>query len=265
MATVEDRDNKVYYVITGFSAFGSVGVNPTAKLIEVLSDEASNFCLTHSYKNSVYIFEVLEVSVQAVDFFVNKTVDSIVSRDGGGGGNKSVVYFIHLGVDENATSIKLEQVCYNNLNFRIPDVQGYQPQNLPLFDQFECDYAFSSQVGVEQVLEDVLSQTDVQAMQQRYTQPLVTLSTNPGRYLCNYIYLRTNTLFRACHVFQTNFSTQCECSDLCRCTSCGSSDTGNVSKVKCKSIFVHVPLFSQIALEDQLALVMKIIASIQRH
>ncbi|RYG98632.1 hypothetical protein EON65_51200, partial [archaeon] len=211
--TVEVKASKVYYVITGFSAFGSVGINPTAKLIEILSDETNDSHLTRPNSHSVYMFKVLEVSVQAVDSFLNSTVEDIVKRDSDSGISKIQIYFIHLGVDENAISIKLEQVCYNNLHFRIPDVKGYQPQNSALFSHFECDFAFPTQLDVLKVLDDVQTSASVLSMQHQYLHPLITLSTNPGRYLCNYVYLRTNTLYRACGVYETTFGGQCECSD----------------------------------------------------
>lgn len=265
-ASLEADATKVYYVITGFDAFGSVGVNPTAKLIEVFSDETNASRLLCPSANSTFVFQVLEVSVKAVDSFLDSIVEDIVKRNGSGSTDKIKIYFIHLGVDENSTSIKLEQVCYNNLNFRIPDVQGYQPQNSALFSHFECDFAFPTQLDVPKVLDEVQANTSVQSMQLRYSQPLVTLSTNPGRYLCNYVYLRTNTLFRACAEYRRAFGSQCDCSDLCGCKACVIGDNGDAtdSRVMCRSIFVHVPLFSQIALEDQLVLVRHIVEAIQQ-
>lgn len=159
--------NKVVY-ITGFGEFHGVKENPSMKIVEEL--RATEFTVDgHSV-----VFHVLEVSVDYCKDFLSK-LDFV---------NNSYV-FIHIGVDSNGTAIKLEQCAYNNMNFRVPDERGYQPALTPIDTEFEVDTPLLSAIPLPIVCDKVnctiascSTPGDID----------ITLSTDPGRFLCNYIY-----------------------------------------------------------------------------
>jgi pyrrolidone-carboxylate peptidase len=74
----------------------------------------------------------------------------------------------------------------------------------------------------------------------------VCISHDPGRYLCNYIYYRTLTLLQ--QRFESVFGI--------------SHDEIQNKSSKVISLFVHVPLFTIIPMEQQLVIVEKIIQEV---
>ena len=148
-------------ILTGFSSFSNITKNPTEEIIEILQNE--------DYKlDSIDIeMEVLQVSIKCCDSFIQKHKNS---------GNNDVI-LIHLGVDGSGTHYNLEKCAYNNKDFRIPDVDGNQPTaELISLDQ-SLDQPLQTTLSIDTMI-SVLSL-------QGYS---VKESTDPGRYLCNYIY-----------------------------------------------------------------------------
>jgi pyrrolidone-carboxylate peptidase len=71
--------------------------------------------------------------------------------------------------------VRLEQVGYNVADFRIPDERGYVAKNQVIHEGEPSE--IRTQVPVEDML-PVL----------KAVHPRVALSTDPGRYICNYVY-----------------------------------------------------------------------------
>ena len=67
--------------------------------------------------------------------------------------------------------------AYNNMTFRSPDQSGYQPQQAPITNTLNFDECCTTEINIELLCNDL--------QQQHYN---VTISTDPGRYLCNYVY-----------------------------------------------------------------------------
>lgn len=66
------------------------------------------------------------------------------------------------------------------MTFRSPDQSGYQPQQAPIVESLNFDECCTTDINIE------LLKSDLQ--QQHFN---VTISTNPGRYLCNYVYFNS--------------------------------------------------------------------------
>lgn len=194
-------------LLTGFGPFADVADNPTAELVYEIKKRSADkgFWLA---KFPFKIFSVLEVSTTGVDSFICQTQQlracSKVS--------------IHLGVDTGATTFKLEQCCYNNCSFRVPDAVGNMPDKQCIAPGSPLDCCMETTFDCERACE-VLRQEGHD----------VTVSRDPGRYLCNYVYYRS-------------------CSDGGNCSAVG----GGTS-----AIFIHVPPFSEIPLDKQVAFVMR--------
>merc|ERR1712183_956535 len=86
-----------------------------------------------------------------------------------------------MGVAMSASKFRVEQCAYNEASFRIPDVRGYVAEKEHIDPCCPLGRCINSDVEmIKEVVED-LSSTD------RW-RGWVDVSTDPGRYLCNYLY-----------------------------------------------------------------------------
>lgn len=104
---------------------------------------------------------------------------------------------LHLGVSPGF-NYTLEKCGYNNKDFCIPDNLGYQPQNETICQTKELD-------------EQIFTKLDLGDISFKLSQAGhdVVISSDPGRYLCNYIFY-------------------CSLDKLC-------------SNENCTSLFIHFP------------------------
>lgn len=220
-------------IVTGFGSFSGVENNPTTLLISELE-------LINAYKDEKYSFQVLEVSVESCDHYLQQLLTKLDEELKTLSLEEIIdVCCIHLGVDSNATKIKLEQCAYNNMNFRVPDQREFQPSMTPILSPLPVDHCFRT-YELEPVLSELRERNPVAG-------DTVTLSTDPGRYLCNYIYFRTMTLNQ--QPFQSAFGV--------------SYPLLASDRVSFRSVFVHVPPFSVIDKATQLSIVQSIIQILQ--
>lgn len=202
--------NKVVYV-TGFGEFHGVKENPSMKIVEEL--RSKQFCVDgHSV-----VFEVLEVSVEYCRDFISK-LDF----------DNNCYIFVHIGVDSNGTAIKLEQCAYNNMNFRVPDERGYQPQLTQINTDSDVDTPLHSELSLPAICGNV---NGTIAQCSRPGDIDITLSTDPGRFLCNYIYYNS-LLLQQSHNRPLN------------------------------AVFVHVPTLATLPFENQVSAIENIVKEI---
>ena len=72
----------------------------------------------------------------------------------------------------------LEQHAYNNKDFRIPDNNGTQCHKEKICPELELDQPLSTLIDLEKVAKQLADKC----------KETVEVSSDPGRYLCNYIY-----------------------------------------------------------------------------
>ena len=165
--------------VTGFGAFSGVEDNPSKHIVQELKN--SGFCCGNFQQIH---FSILEVSVEHCSQIHAKFAET--------GGQNSV--FVHIGVDSKAKSVKLEQCAYNNMTFRVPDVCGYQPQDVKICSESTLDCPIYTELPLSKICEDlnvtypdgsISTGGDDDAADKV---SLVQLSQDPGRYLCNYTY-----------------------------------------------------------------------------
>uniref|UniRef100_M4B1S3 Uncharacterized protein n=1 Tax=Hyaloperonospora arabidopsidis (strain Emoy2) TaxID=559515 RepID=M4B1S3_HYAAE len=140
--------------VTGFGKFGDMLENPTTLLAEKLGGHPK---VTETH--------VLEVSAAGI------SVTCLSER-----GRPCV--FLHFGVSATACTLLLEQVGYNVADFRIPDERGHVAKNEVIHEGEPAN--MTTKVCLDEML--VILQ-DVDAR--------VAISTDPGRYVCNYVYYRS--------------------------------------------------------------------------
>jgi len=130
------------------------------------------------------------------------------------------VVFIHLGVNTGTTVFNLEMLGANEANFRIPDQRGWQPQKISIHPDHP---------DIKQTLQTTLPLDDLMKLFEEKNQFPVVISTDAGRFLCNFIY------YQSLHFSTLN---------------------------KTHSLFVHVPDFSVIDEPTQLAFVRQLLIHI---
>jgi pyroglutamyl-peptidase len=200
------------FVITGFGPFGALRDNPTAVIVRNLQSFLERTKETAHLASLIDDCILLETSVQDV----NRVCDRLQMDFFKGGDNDEPPprsrILLHLGVDEKSHLFKLESCAYNESTFRIPDQQGYQPRNISIFEEQEYKSCLRTSLNVDEL---------AKTMTKRFPQVTTQVSTDPGRYVCNYIY----------------------CSSLVR--------FGKVDSNAC-SLFLHVPQFAIVREEQQL-------------
>ena len=159
-------------LLTGFGKFHGVDDNPTTKIVQYL--QANESTELACFKGCCFTMDVLEVSVDGVQAQI----------DYSGGGDTSYDLYLHLGVDSGAQKVKLEECAYNNMSFRCADERGYNPEGVTINGTCTLDEPLKTAF-------DVAAICNVLATTGRTSPDELTTSTNPGRFLCNYVYYRS--------------------------------------------------------------------------
>lgn len=126
---------------------------------------------------------------------------------------QGVTILLHLGVAEGAKEFRLEACAYNEATFRIPDQQGYRPRNISIIEAEEYQKCLRTSLDVNRL---------AQEMSHRFPYISTMISTDPGRYVCNYVY-------------------------CCSLQKFGKAEDGSIC-----SLFLHVPPFSAVPEVEQL-------------
>ena len=103
----------------------------------------------------------------------------------------SQVYCVHLGVSSKAICFNLEHCAYNTMDFRVPDETGNQPTGTVIDNRFELESVKSTSYPIDD-FRNRLCMLNYD----------VCKSSDPGRFLCNYVYYSS---LQKCHNQQAIF------------------------------------------------------------
>lgn len=198
----------VSFIITGFGPFRNSKENPTTVISKKLKEYVKRSNLDLQITSTL----VIETSAEAAQNETDQFKEQLLSQ-------KGITVLLHLGVNFKGTNFQLEQCAYNEAHFRIPDEKGYQPRNKKVIDG--CDPTLTTRL-------------DVEKLQTYIGLESVVVSTDPGRFVCNYTYY-------------------CSLSKL-------QQDENSVY-----SLFLHVPPFSTIPEEEQLRVVTLVMKAIREQ
>jgi pyroglutamyl-peptidase len=171
---------KLSLVVTGFGPFGKVTENPTTILIHEFPNylTSSDVQWKQELLSCIDEWIILETSAKGV----NDKLDTMIMSSSSTTTNR---IFLHLGVDARGTGFKLEQCAYNEATFRIPDQQGYQPQQESIFSDEALGQRLENRtLNLEELMANMsllLPDTTVETK----------VSTDPGRFVCNYLYCKS--------------------------------------------------------------------------
>jgi len=210
----------VKYVLTGFGEFQDVPINPSMIVVNRVAGLSSDTCKIRS--------SIVEVSMEGVHEALkelrqpnnllpspdtNKDQMEKNNKDNDKDGTDKEIW-VHVGVNSQQSGFRLEKIAWNEKNFRIPDQRGAQPQHEAIDDKAKIP-SIQTNIDLDSLCND-LSNLGFQT----------ETSTDPGRFLCNYIYYHTL--------------------DYCaKNNTCG--------------LFVHIPPFSAQSLDSQISFIRKLL------
>jgi pyroglutamyl-peptidase len=209
--TMDDNNNnnnnnnnnpQVSFIITGFGPFGGIEENPSTILVTELVAYLGT-CGKHDLAAQIVHAKVMETSVEDVRATLDGFFEESSSNSNNNTPNKShvIIIYLHIGVNYKGTCMQLEQCAYNEATFRIPDQRGFQPQSGLVVETKELGATYTTTLDLESICQ---AQTQMQ-IQPTVLVPTVTtttpantnalpstleiqVSTDPGRFVCNYTY-----------------------------------------------------------------------------
>jgi len=206
------------FIVTCFGPFKNQSTNPTLVLGPALSISSS------SHPNVDLVCVELPVSKAGVDAAMDEVWSEHVEPHASSPSSRVII--LHMGVDgtqRESGVFKLERRGVNQLDFRIPDNEGFQPRKLPIEEGLGQEDWLGSMGGPLEggdspspFLDRCLTKLEEGGWEGR-----VVASDDAGRFVCNYTLF--TTLARA------------------RLTS-----HNNV-----KAMFLHVPNFTLIEMDEQ--------------
>ncbi|KAF1320452.1 putative pyroglutamyl peptidase, partial [Globisporangium splendens] len=146
--------------LTGFGKFGNIVENPTTHIVNAIAEDAN-------VTEAVVLEVSAEGSLEMLAPLRKKAEES---------GRPCI--FLHLGVAASSTQFAFESFGYNLADFRIPDERGWVAQSVVI--NADEDEALKTALSLDEMLAD-LERVNANAR----------ISTDPGRYICNYVYFHS--------------------------------------------------------------------------
>ena len=223
-----------YFIITGFGKFAGVPNNPTSILIQRLQEQQDNNQNKHMYET-----HILETSAEYVR---EKISDIYKELKHSSSKSKDIIIILHLGVNYRGKVFHLEQCAYNDATFRVADERGYRP-NKEVVLQYtnNCNTSTSNHEWGKCLSTTLDVQSLCSDLQKEDNAEEVVVSTDPGRFVCNYTY----------------------CFSLDQCSSTNECSGGE--KKQQNALFIHVPPFKVIPEERQLYFIHKVMNIIEKQ
>lgn len=170
----QDNDYRWAFV-SGFGPFRTITENPSWLVAKALPEALQ----LETEPNGELLRIVKPSEPFPVDYRFVEMFYKVFLKDTNGTRNPSLI--IHLGVDAGSSSVKFEQFCYNYTSGA--DVNGYEPADKKVIAAEEYNFPRRTTLDLEQLRQQVCANALSTGKM-----PNVTVSNDPGRYLCNYIY-----------------------------------------------------------------------------
>ena len=234
--TTTDPSKDFLFIVTGFGPFNGIPENPTS----IISRELPGYLRQRAAESSDD--SILSTLAKCTETMIIETSAQAVRREIAALQEKlkdfSSAIVLHLGVEGRAKRFHLESCAYNDATFRVPDEQGFQPTKTPILDTCSVGSTLTSSFDVPALVQ-MLNQT----LSISTDDPLANPSTDPGRFVCNYIYCTSMDAFA--------------CAKTINGTNVNDPDPPRV-----QSLFLHVPPFASIPKEEQLVFVTELMRAL---
>jgi pyroglutamyl-peptidase len=236
---------KASFVVTGFGPFHGVKDNPTSVLVQKLPEYLLQRSGNDDSSAPPMRTLVLETSASGAKQQIDALYDELCPNQSNGGNDSPdrTLCLLHLGVHSLAQQYLIESCAYNEATFVVPDEAGDQPKQAPILAHCVVGTPFPTMWNVPELVEQVnalrLSRSIGELSET--VRPAV-VSTNPGRFVCNYTYCYSLDKF--------------QCSRMRTC-----EDDDSVADVRC--LFVHVPSFQVAPEEEQLQFIVDLMDTME--
>jgi pyroglutamyl-peptidase len=209
-AALPSPSKALRFIVTGFGPFDVDAFpeeNPTTVLAETLVEYLQQ---VHPSLMDTCVIQplVMETSIQGAQTGIDQVHEQLMKTT-------TPTIVLHLGVNRKGTHFQIERCAYNETHFRIPDQCGNQPQNKAIFSEDPLGCALPTSLPVHDILENIQKKYS-----DRNLEPCVSISDDPGRFVCNYAYCYSLRKFK------------------------------DIDRVQC--LFVHVPPFQVCSQTEQL-------------
>ncbi|KAG5177396.1 hypothetical protein JKP88DRAFT_158920, partial [Tribonema minus] len=205
-----DRPKEVVFHLTGFGKFNGVPDNPTWRLMKSLPVYLSQQRNELGQLLRVASYTVLDVSAEGAADQLR-----VIQTSGTNAGVDGITVYVHCGVDAGGMHFKLEECAYNEATFRVPDERGATPNGaLIMAENGTLSHTYQTNLPTAWIHETLSA-----AGWDRH----VRRSTDPGRFVCNYVYYKS----------------------LAFCS--GAADK--------RALFIHCPPHTSVGPEDQLCFI----------
>mmetsp|Transcript_4635 Transcript_4635/g.6785 ORF Transcript_4635/g.6785 Transcript_4635/m.6785 type:complete len:243 (-) Transcript_4635:87-815(-) len=229
---------KVSFVVTGFGPFRGVKDNPTTKLAKAIVEYIKSNNIPVEISGAYVIETAAESVVKKLDILSEECVNSI-NNGGAVEDQPIVVVSVHLGVNYRGEKFQLECCAYNDATFRIPDELGFQPKRQCIVKRESFDACFRTDLDMDLLIGDLNTGGE------KKWDKRVCLSTDPGRFVCNYTYFYSL--------------------EKCRAINSSLKSTGTSPISKAVSLFIHVPPLRVESEEEQLSFLSSALIAIQKQ
>ena len=145
-------------VVTGFGPFKGHPINASWESVKLLPNY---------WKNSNFKLIIDEIPV-CYEFIQNQITAKWQ--------DSNPAFFVHVGVSHLATAVTLETLAHNKIYDR-PDIENKCPDGQCCVSE-ECPDELYTMLDLEKIVKDLKGDQ-------------VTISTDPGRYLCDFVYYKS--------------------------------------------------------------------------
>ena len=318
----------ISFIVTGFGPFQGVPENPTMILVQSLIEyieqqeiarvsndvqSTTNNSTAIPLSQRIRTF-IIDTSYRAAQQQMDEIYQEIIafSSNHSSKENEEIVIILHLGVNSIGQQYQIECCAYNEMQFRIPDMHGHQPQHCPIITTGTYQSVLQTNLYQQSLLHNISNQLNQKRSNHinnssdspPSTTPIISnfllrgtkinflgnrrrtndsyyygttskLSTDPGRYVCNYIYYYSMYKFRAGTVAEQpeqikvsdEFDTVPSDTGTNTVEENAESDTDTVPlpppRVEC--LFLHVPPFTIASKLQQLRFVTDLIRLLDKE
>lgn len=244
MSNTEENNKQFCFIVTGFGPFNGVPDNPTSILVKELPDylqQSSSDIPDGDMLSACTETMIIETSAEAVRQEIESLCQKLEPYP------SAIV--LHLGVDASSKRFHLEKCAYNDATFRVPDEKGYQPTREPVVETCDLGTTLLTSFDVPSLVA-MMNETVSTNLE---GPPLANPSTDPGRFVCNYIYCASMNAFQCAKIEngQEEEMPASECDDAPR--------------PRVQSLFLHVPPFEAIPKEEQLIFVTRLMSALYQQ